>query len=140
MRFNRIVFRVSASLFLLNVAAISHHLDKYHNDHRELVNTLKQSIYVADVTYGADQDDDVYKLYTMSKKVFADGGFNLRKFVTNSATLCKRISEEQRLPADDGVNRSILKEDETYTSNLLTGSKPGGQKALGVSWDPRNDV
>jgi len=76
----------------------------------------------------------------MSKKVFADGGFNLRKFVTNSPTLRKRISEEQRLPADDEVNRSIMEKDETYTSNLLTGSKPDGQKVLGVSWDPTNDV
>ena len=139
MRFTRVVFGVSASPFLLN-ATISHHLDKYHNDHPELVNTLKRSIYVDDVTYGADQDDDAYKLYTMSKKVFADGGFNLRKFVTNSPTLRKRISEEQRLPADDEVNRSIMEEDETYTSNLLTGSKPDGQKVLGVSWDPTNDV
>jgi len=136
MRFTRVVFGVSASPFLLN-ATISHHLDKYHNDHPELVNILKRSIYVDDVTYGANQDDDAYKLYTMSKKVFADGGFNLREFVTNSTTL---RSEEQRLPADDEVNRSIMEEDETYTSNLLTGSKPGGQKVLGVSWDPTKDV
>ena len=67
------------------------------------------------------------------KKVFADGGFNLCKFVTNSPTLRKKISEEQRLPADNEVNRSIMEEDETYTSNLLTGSKPGGQKVLSVS-------
>ena len=104
MRFTRVVFGVSASPFLLN-ATISHHLEKYHNDHPELVNTLKRSIYVDDVTYGADQEDDAYKLYTMSKKVFADGGFNLRKFVTNSPTLCKRISEEQRSP---GMLRSIV--------------------------------
>ena len=139
MRFTRVVFGVSASPFLLN-ATISHHLEKYHNDHPELVNTLKRSIYVDDVTYGANQEDDAYKLYTMSKKVFADGGFNLRKFVTNSPTLRKRISEEQRSPTDVEVNRSIMEEDETYTSNLLTGSKPGGQKVLGVGWDPTSDM
>ena len=50
--------------------------------------------------------------------IIQDIGFNLRKFVTNSPTLRKRISEEQRLPADDEVNRSIMEEDETYTSNL----------------------
>ena len=86
MRFTRVVFRVSASPFLLN-ATISYHLEQYHNDHPELVNTLQRSICVNDVTYGADQEDDAHKLYAMPKKVFADGGFNLRKFVTNSPTL-----------------------------------------------------
>ena len=33
-----------------------------------------------------------------------------------------------------------MEEDETYTSNLLTGSKPGGQKVLGVGWDPTSDM
>ena len=59
MRFTRVVFGVSASPFLLN-ATITHHLDMYHNNHPELVNTLKRSIYVDDVTYGANQDDDLY--------------------------------------------------------------------------------
>jgi len=38
------------------------------------------------------------------------------------------------------VDRSIMEEDEIYTSNLLTGNKPGGQKVLGVSWEPTSDV
>ena len=33
-----------------------------------------------------------------------------------------------------------MEEDATYTSNLLTGSIPGGHKVLGVSWDPVRDV
>jgi len=33
-----------------------------------------------------------------------------------------------------------MEEGETYTSNLLTGRKPDGQKILGVSLDPTNDV
>ena len=49
MRFTRVVFGVSASPFLLN-ATISYHLEKYRDDHPDLVNTLKQSIYVDDVT------------------------------------------------------------------------------------------
>ena len=33
-----------------------------------------------------------------------------------------------------------MEEDETYTSDLLTGSVTGGQGVLGVSWNPTNDV
>ena len=61
MRFTRVVFGVSASPFLLN-ATINHHLEKYRNSHPDLVNTLLRSIYVDDVTYGADGEDEAYQL------------------------------------------------------------------------------
>ncbi|XP_065891666.1 uncharacterized protein [Dysidea avara] len=139
MRFTRVVFGVSASPFLLN-ATISYHLENYHDDHPDLVNTLKQSIYVDDVTYGADDNDDAYNLYSTSTKLFADGGFNLRKFVTNSSHLCQRLAAEQKLPTEVELYGCIMEEDATYTSNLLIGSIPGGHKVLGVSWDPVRDV
>ena len=49
LRFTRVVFGVSASPFLLN-ATIKHHLQKYREEHSDLVQTLTQSIYVNDVT------------------------------------------------------------------------------------------
>ena len=33
-----------------------------------------------------------------------------------------------------------MEEDTTYTSGLLEGNTPGGQKVLGVSWNPVSDV
>ena len=96
MRFTRVVFGVSASPFLLN-ATIRHHLEKYRNENPDLVNTLMKSIYVDDVTYGADGEDEAYKLYVLSKKVFAEGGFNLRKFVTNSLTLHQRMAFHEQI-------------------------------------------
>ena len=97
MRFTRVVFGVSASPFLLNTT-LYHHLEKYRKSHPRLVDTLLKSIYVDDVTYGANTEEDAYQLYTLSKKVFAEGGFNLRKFVTSSANLRQRINDEL-LPA-----------------------------------------
>jgi len=52
---------VSANLFLLN-ATISHHLHKYYDEYPDLVNTLMYSIYVDDVTYGANSEEEAYKL------------------------------------------------------------------------------
>ena len=37
--------------------------------------------YVDDVMYGVDGEDEAYKLCVLSKKVLADGGLNLLKFV-----------------------------------------------------------
>jgi len=85
-----------------------------------------KSIYVDDVMYDANGEEEAYQLYVLSTKLFTDAGFHLRKFVTNSPTLHWRI--EQISPADLHSNSSVIEEDATYTSNLLTGSGPGGQK------------
>lgn len=97
MQFTRVVIGVFASPFLFN-ATINHHLEKYHNNHPELVNTLSKSIYVDDVTYDADGEDEAYQLYVLSNKLFEKGGYNLRNFVTSSVCLCQRIvADEQKL-------------------------------------------
>jgi len=80
------MFGVSPSPFLLN-ATISHHLNKYREEHPELVETLLNSMYVDDVTCGANTKDKAYQLFTVSTRIFADNGFNLRKLVTNSVSL-----------------------------------------------------
>ena len=72
MQFTCVVFGVSASPFLFNTT-INHHLNKYLNRYPDLMNTLLWSIYVDSVTYGADGESEAYQLYSLSKKVFAEG-------------------------------------------------------------------
>jgi len=75
------------------------------------------------VSFGAD-NDDVYKLYLKSKTILREGGFNLRKFVTNSMTLQQRINEAETEFVDQGTDcskKKIKEEDKTYTKNLLGG-------------------
>ena len=140
LRFTRVVFGVSASPFLLN-ATINHHLQQYREEHPALVHTLMKSIYVDHVTFGADGENEAYNLYVLSKKIFAAGGFNLWKFVTNSPIVRQRIAlDEQKLPNNSCTNSSVMEEDSTYTSNLLAGSTAGSLKVLGVGWNPVNDV
>ena len=140
LQFTRVVFGVNVSPFLLN-ATITHHLQKYRDNHPNLVHTLMKSIYVNDVTYGADGEEEAYKLYILSKKVFAEGGFNLRKFVTNSPVLRQRIaSGERQLSTSTPSNHNVVEEDSTYASNLLAGSTLGSQKILGVGWNPISDL
>ena len=55
---------------------------------------LLNSIYIDDLTFGADSIDEAFKLYTKSKHRLAEAGFNLRKFSSNSMDMLERISQE----------------------------------------------
>ena len=90
LRFTRVVFGVSSSPFLLN-ATINRHMMKYATVYPEFVETFMKSIYVDDISYGAEDDDAAFDLYLKSKTILAEGGLNLRKFITNSASLNQRI-------------------------------------------------
>ena len=62
LRFPRVVFGVSSSPFLLN-ATIKHHMDKYRFTDEVFVDKFLRSIYVDDVSFGADAAEAGYELY-----------------------------------------------------------------------------
>ena len=66
LRFTCVVFGVSSSPFLLN-ATIKHHMMKYATRYPQFVQTFMQSIYVDDVSFGAEDDDSAFDLYLKSK-------------------------------------------------------------------------
>ena len=136
LRFTRVVFGVSASPFLLN-ATIKHHMERYSTEYPELVSLFMRSIYVDDVSYGADDEDTAFELYMKSKEILAKGGFNLRKFVTNSTKLNHHIGlTEQGFNVLQTSNK-IVEEDKSYTKDILGDRQcvDGEQKILGVKWN-----
>ena len=138
LRFTRVVFGVSSSPFLLN-ATIRHHMENYSTAFPEFVKMFLRSIYVDDVSYGADDVDSAYELYPKSKTTLAEGGFNLRKFVTNSVTLnnMTESNEYNVAPCNMGMADGIP-EDRTYIKDLL-GTRQADpdceQRVLGVRWN-----
>ena len=116
-RFSRVVFGVSSSPFLLN-ATIRHHLEKYNDVHPEFVQRFLRSVYVDDVSFGADCDDDAYELYLRSKQILSEGGFNLRKFITNSANLQQKMNMKESHSTVDAEGGPVKEEDKTYTKHL----------------------
>ena len=94
LRFARVVFGVAASPFLLN-ATLKHHIESFEQLDREFVKKFQRSIYVDDITFGADNVKETYGLYKKSKSWLADGGFNLRIFVSNSPELQKMIDTDE---------------------------------------------
>ena len=140
MRFTRVVFGVSSSLFLLN-AIVKHHVEKYSLSHPLLVPKLLRSTYMDDIVFGASDEENAYELYLESRKMFKDGGFNLCKFVSNSAQLQERMDNEEK-----GLNAEKQElgdtSDETYTKATLGSMqkvRSGEQKVLGVRWDVATD-
>ena len=57
-----------------------------------------QSMYVDDVVFGADTEEDARDLYVSSKEMLSHGSFNLRKFVTNSPSLQRSIDAREATP------------------------------------------
>ena len=139
MKFTRVVFGVSASPFLLNTT-ISHHHEKYYNDHLELVNTLKRSIYVDDVTI---------KKMTLTSSIPCPRKRSLMADLTCVNSLPTHPPYVREFLKNRGCQRMLrsivplwkkMKHIQAISLILLTGSKPGGQKVLAVGWDPTSDM
>ena len=112
-RFTRVVFGVASSPFLLN-ATLKYPLQRYHASDQAFISMFQQSIYVDDVTFGACSVDEAFELYTKSKRYLAEGGFNLRKFTSNSTELMKRIDvneSEQSAALSKDKERALVEED-----------------------------
>ena len=89
-------------------------------------------MYVDDVTCGATTEDEAFQLYDTSIKLFAEGGFNLRKFVTNSSSLQQRICTiNQKSSHSKPAPCSVMEENTTYTSTPFNNETPNRQK----SWE-----
>ena len=164
-RFARVVFGVSSSPFLLN-ATIKYHIERFKEVDPEFVKKFMNSIYVDDLSCSAENVNEAYKMYVKSKFRLAEGGFNLRKFVTNSSELREKIrrseqpeflnsksivakvtetgesSHDQR--CESHMIRDVINsEDTSYTKSVLGSTNDladDQQKILGVLWNFANDV
>ena len=93
-RFTRVVFEVSSSPFLLNTT-IRHHIERYKKMDPTFVAKLLRGIYVDNLTSGASSEDACYEFYLKSNLHLLEAGFNLRKFMSSSPTLLRRITANE---------------------------------------------
>ena len=136
LRFTRVVFGVSSSPFLLN-ATIRYHLEQYREIQPMLVEKLSKAAYVDDIVTGADNEEEAHQLFTKSKELLKEGGFNLRKFCSNSTLLQMKVEGQELL--DESIPTCT---DETYASSTVGSGqsvRTGERKVLGVRWDLATD-
>ena len=131
LRFARVV---TSSPYLLN-ATLRHHIEQYRGTHPDLVETFSKAAYVDDIVTGADDKEQALALFSTAKEILADGGFNLRKFYSNSALLQMKVDNQETPNSEPSA-------DESYAGDTLgTGQlvKMGERKVFGVRWDPAMD-
>ena len=126
-RFNRVVFGVNSSPFLLN-AVIHHHVNQYKDVDPQFVECLINSFFVDDLVTSCRDSETAYSLYKNAKVRMSDGGFKLRKWKTNDRLLAEQIqrNEGELMVSDSSVEKSI---------NLENNKS----KVLGLLWDSRCD-
>ena len=138
LRFTRVVFGVSSSPFLLN-ATIQHHVEQVQTE-PAVARKLRRAFYVDDVVTGAKDEADAYQLYRASKEIMKIGGFNLRKFCSNSSSLQVQIDVNEA--TEQHIHPHAMKTEETYASSVLGSNqsvRDGERKVLGVLWNLSTD-
>ena len=82
----------------------------------------------------------VSELHDKAKEKLALGGFNLRKWLTNSDQLREKV-QQRELRDGAKLNDKTKSADESYAKEIL-GRKEGtrNEKVLGLSWDCNKDL
>lgn len=94
-------------------------------------------------------DEKALEIYHKSKRIMADGEFNLRKWNSNSQNVMSEISKSGRPPEDSITQRKAqpdvtIKDDQSY-ARTTTGSASSSTKddfvvkVLGLNWNTVSD-
>ena len=144
-RFARVLFGVTSSPFLLK-ATLRNHIISFEREDPKFVSQMLRSLYVHDLSLSLADVDQAYQLYLKTRERMSQGGFNLRKCLTNSRPLMKKIKEmesqkEVSIQMEKGTQ--LIEDDETFNRVMVGGLEERDvnteQKVLGTNWNYFND-
>ena len=112
---------------------------KYSSD-PEFVENILNSFYVDDLVSGEGDLEKCLSLYQRSKKCLSEGGFNLRKSISNSPKLLDLIHEDcTKTEGGSSEQRPVVEDTETYTrttvGHLEELDMKNEHKILGLNWN-----
>eukprot|EP00794_Sanderia_malayensis_P006437 gene6437-biopygen4765 len=136
-RFNRVVFGVNSSPFLLN-AVLKYHIETFKQLDPLFVQQVAWSFYVDDFVVSVKDCDVSFALYEKVKNRLDEGGFKLRKWKTNDSDLKNRISEGEKHD-NSGTEVTKKQSEESYGKESFGSAKKGETKVLGLNWDSQQD-
>ena len=134
-RFTRVVFGVSSSPFLLNIT-LKKHIERYADIHPNVSSNLANGLCVDDVNSGGHTIQEALEFYRCSKGIMKEGGFNLRKWASNSREIMDEIRSDERLEINS--EQILLEDDESFAKASLPvnqQNKNDKLKVLGLIWD-----
>ena len=111
-RFKSVLFGATCSPFILN-AVLSKHLNNHPFDFTE---KLTKDLYVDNIVSSFESEEELLKYFKLVRSLFADGGFNLRSWASNSQLLQVLARTENVMDKDQLV------------------------KILGLRWDTASDT
>ena len=141
-RYNRVVFGVNSSPFILN-AVLRHHLESFNDTDPELTSKVKENFFVDDVVTGADSAESAYQLYQKAKDVLRQGGFTLRKWKSNNQDLMQRINDAEKSNILENGQKENPEIQDSFAKETLgtTADKHESKtKVLGIGWDMQSDT
>ena len=140
-RFARVVFGVTSSPFLLN-ATLHNHITSYEKNDPEFVKQMLRSLYADDLSVSLADVEEAYQLYLKSRERMNQGGFNLRKWLSNSKPLIERITDmETQNEASTQTDKEthLTEDDETFSRVTVGGLEERDinteQNVLGTNWN-----
>ncbi|XP_055543437.1 uncharacterized protein LOC129728988 [Wyeomyia smithii] len=121
-RLNTVTYGTKSASYLAT-KCLQQLLESYRQQYPTAVEKAERGTYVDDVLLGADSEEEAVLLRQQVTKIFASGGFHLRKWASNSAAVL------QDIPAEDIEMQLPIELNDTRTI-----------KALGIHWQPCSDV
>ncbi|GFX43566.1 integrase catalytic domain-containing protein [Trichonephila clavipes] len=103
-RFNRVIFGVNSSPFLL-AATIKYHIEKYSEIHPITVQHLDSFMHVDDWITGQDTREEALFMSCHAKNIMKAAGMEMRKWISNDTVLMAQLAAESfdTLPMDASI-------------------------------------
>lgn len=110
-----------------------------------VIRMLRKRLYVDDFLEGADSIKKAEEICQNSKVIMLNGGFNLRKWNSNSMELIDMINSSEKSRGAESTTKSpeFTQDDESYAKAMF-GSSTDEQddklvKVLGMNWNNKTD-
>ena len=138
------IFGLRSSPAILG-ATIRFYLALNAEEKSEVEEILKDSLYVDDLVSGARNDEVGFELYKNSKELMSKGGFNLRKWNSNSKELLEVINKEEGVhDMSCSAEKPFVQDGSSYVKSAIAKEAKATEsthvKLLGVVWDTIIDM
>ena len=114
---------------------IDHHLNRCLEDqpgiNPDIINKIKHSLYVDDLSSGAAKSKEALEFYIQSRLIFQKANMNLRKWKSNSNELMIFIKKHEQVKVLEKL---------WYENSLLNSSLLDNTKVLGIPWNTSRDT
>nr|XP_006820625.1 PREDICTED: uncharacterized protein LOC102804136 [Saccoglossus kowalevskii] len=99
-QFKSVLFGSTSSPFMLNAVIKT----PFEAQSSQIVNDLKNNIYINNVLTGTENQKEAIKYYRDSKEIMKNAGFNLRSWATNNTTLRNLLNNDNSADKSTLVN------------------------------------